>query len=321
MLRVDTGEHARAAGADVGAAAARASCCIVCGTAPPGRIEHLLRSLATACPHVLVYLVDDARQPGLAALAGRYGAHYRPQLDWPGNARVHNRVLSEAAGAGSAYHLLLGPDIGLPLDAVARMVAYMEQHPDVGLLAPRVQSSDGRLQPLCSLLPGPLELLLGRCFPLLHRSSGRLARYQLHASGYSRVMDVPVPPACCLLMRVETVLRAGMFDERFLLRFDMVDLARRTARIARTVFVPHVTVVRAGVRDPVRGPARAGARGWRGRLVSRWRWCVSAWRYFNKWGWLRDAERDRINARALRQLGPARGRLNDVSPAGTDVAG
>ncbi|KQV42861.1 glycosyltransferase [Massilia sp. Root335] len=302
------------------ATAARASCCIVCGAAPHDRIARLLLSLTTACPHLSVYLVDDARQPGLAALAGRYGAHYRPQSDSPGLARAHNRVLSEAAGAGSAYHLLLGPDIGLPLDAVARMIAYMEQHPDLGLLAPRVQGADGRLQPLCSLLPGPVELLLGRCFPLLHRSSGRLARYQLHASGYSRVMDVPVPPACCLLMRVETVLRVGMFDERFLLRFDTVDLARRTSRIARTVFLPHVTVVRDAVRDAVRDPARAGARGWRMRAASCWRRCVSACRYFNKWGWLRDAERDRINARALRQLEPARRRLDGVSPAGTDVA-
>jgi hypothetical protein len=294
------------------AMAVRASCCIVCGTAAPDRVEHLLLSLTTACPHLLVYLVDDARQPGLAALAGRYGVHYRPQPDRPGHARVHNRILHEAVGAGSVYHLLLSPDIGLPLDAVARMIAYMEQHPDVGLLAPRVQGTDGRLQPLCSLLPGPLELLLGRCFPLLHRSSGRVARYQLHASGYSRVMEVPVPPACCLLMRVETVLRIGMFDERFLLRFDTVDLARRAARIARTVFVPHVTVM----RDPVRDSAGA-----RGRAAASWRRWVSAWRYFNKWGWLRDAERDRINCRALRQLGPARRRLDDVSPAGTDVAG
>jgi GT2 family glycosyltransferase len=158
-----------------------------------------------------------------------------------------------------------------------------------------------------------LELLLGRCFPLLRRSSGRLARYQLHAGGYSRVMEVPVPPSCCLMMRVETVLRAGMFDERFLQRFDTVDLARRTARIARTVFVPHVAVVR--------DPAQAGARSWRRRSAALWWRCVSAWRYFDKWGWLRDPERDRINARALRQLGQARRQPDGVSPAGTDVAG
>jgi hypothetical protein len=114
-------------------------------------------------------------------------------------------------------------------------------------------------------------------------------------------------------MRMETVLRAGMLDERFLLRFDTVDLARRTARIARTVFVPHVTVVR--------DPAHADGDGWRGRAASWWRRYVSAWRYFNKWGWLREGERDRINARALRQLGLAQGRQDGANPAGTDVAG
>jgi hypothetical protein len=50
-------------------------------------------------------------------------------------------------------------------------------------------------------------------------------------------------------------------------------------------------------------------------VVSFWRRSVSAWRYFNKWGWLRDAERGRINARALRQLVPASRRVDDVSPA------
>jgi hypothetical protein len=85
----------------VGATAVRASCCIVCGTAAPIRIEHLLLSLTTACPSLLVYLVDDAQQPALAALAGRYGAHHRPQRDGPGQARAHNRILREAVAAGS----------------------------------------------------------------------------------------------------------------------------------------------------------------------------------------------------------------------------
>jgi hypothetical protein len=71
----------------------------------------------------------------------------------------------------------------------------------------------------------------------------------------------------------------------------------------------------------VRDAAQAGARGWRRRSAALWWRCVSAWRYFDKWGWLRDAERDRINARALRQPGLARKQANGVSPAGTDVAG
>jgi GT2 family glycosyltransferase len=86
-----------------------------------------------------------------------------------------------------------------------------------------------------------------------------------------------------------------------------VDLSRRVGRIARTVFVPHVAVV----HDYARGSYRE----W--RLL--WHHLVSAARYFNKWGWLRDSERDRINARTLRASHPARAGQPGGNPAGTDL--
>ena len=157
------------------------------------------------------------------------------------------------------------------------------------------------------LLPHPLELLVRRFFPLLHSSSGRLARYELHGSGYARVMDVPALSGCFLLMRIATLRRVGLFDERFFLYFEDVDLSRRVGRVARTVFVPHVAVV----HDFGRGSCRDW-RLFRHHLVS-------AARYFNKWGWLRDEERARINARALRAANPERAGQPGGRPAGTDL--
>jgi GT2 family glycosyltransferase len=284
-----------------------ASCCIVCYHSRPDQLERLLASITTARPGMLVYVVDNSRTDALRALAGRFGAHYRHQPDNPGYARAHNWALNAAAAAGSPYHFVLNPDVQLPLDGIGKLIAYMEAHPDVGLVAPRVHYPDGQLQPLCKLLPHPLELTVHRFFPLLHRSSGRLARYELHGSGYSQVMDVPALSGCFMLMRVETVLRAGLFDERFFLYFEDVDLSRRVGRIARTVFVPHVAVV----HDYGKGSYR----DW--RLL--WHHLVSATRYFNKWGWLRDEERDRINARALRASGLARGPAPRAAPAETDL--
>jgi GT2 family glycosyltransferase len=286
---------------------ARASCSIVCYLSRHDQVERLLASVTTARPDLLVYLVDNSPTDALRALAARFGARYHHLPHNPGYARAHNWALREASTAGSVYHFVLNPDIQIPLDGIGKLLAYMEQHPDVGLLAPRVHYPDGRLQPLCKLLPHPLELLVRRFFPLLHRSSGRQARYELHASGYSRVMDVPALSGCFMLMRVETVVRAGLFDERFFLYFEDVDLSRRIGRIARTVFVPHVAIVH--------DYARGSYRDW--RLL--WHHLVSAGRYFNKWGWLRDAERDRVNARTLRAAGLARGGEHGGSPAGTDL--
>jgi GT2 family glycosyltransferase len=288
-------------------AAVEASCCIVCYHNPADQVERLLASVTMARPAMLVYLVDNSRTDALRAQAGHAGAVYRHQPDNPGYARAHNWALNAAAAAGSRYHLVLNPDVQLPLDGIGKLLAYMEAHPDVGLVAPRVHYPDGRLQPLCKLLPHPLELAVRRFFPLLHRSSGRLARYELHGSGYSQVMDVPALSGCFMLMRVETVLRVGLFDERFFLYFEDVDLSRRVGRVARTVFVPHVAIV----HDYGRGSYR----NW--RLL--WHHMVSAARYFNKWGWVRDPERDRINARALREAGLTRSRPAAPAPAENDL--
>jgi GT2 family glycosyltransferase len=265
-----------------------ASCAIVCRHQRPEQVERLLVSITTGRPGLLVYLIEQGPIDALRTLAGRFGAHYRYQRESPGYARTHNLALREAIAAGSVYHFILHPGIQIPLDGIGKLLAWMEQHPDVGLLAPRVHYPDGRLQPLCRLLPHPLELLVRRFFPLLHRSSGRLARYELHGSGYTRVMDVPALSGCFLLMRLETVQRAGLFDERFFHYFEDVDLSRRVGRIARTVFVPHVAVVHDLGKGTYRDWLMLGQR------------LVSGARYFNKWGWLRDEERARVNARALR---------------------
>jgi GT2 family glycosyltransferase len=269
-----------------------ASCSIVCGQAEQAeqaeQLERLLAGVLRARSDLLVYLVDTSSTDALRALAGRFGVRYLHRPGHPGTARAHNLALREAIAAGSAYHFVLDPGIRMPPEGIGKLLGYMEQHPDVGLLAPRVHDADGSLRPLCRLLPHPLELLVHRFFPLLHRSSGRLARYELHGSGYTRVMDVPALSGCCLLMRLETVQRVGLFDECFMMDFEDADLSRRVGRVARTVFVPHVTVVR--------DEGKAGYRDW--RLL--WRRLVSGARYFNKWGWLRDPERARVNARALR---------------------
>jgi GT2 family glycosyltransferase len=203
---------------------------------------------------------------------------------------------------------VLNPDIHFPRNVIGTMLSYMEQYPDVGLLAPRVHYPDGRLQPLCKLLPTPIDLAVRRFLPGLHSCSGRRACYELHGSGYNKAMEVPALSGCFLLVRVETLLRVGLFDERFFLYFEDVDLSRRIGRVARTVFVPHVAIVH--------DYAKGSYTNW--RLL--WHHTVSAVRYFNKWGWFLDAERERINARALRTLDPA----PDSSPgtsgraAGTD---
>ncbi|MBA4056764.1 MAG: glycosyl transferase family 2, partial [Marivirga sp.] len=84
----------------------------------------------------------------------------------------------------------------------------------------------------------------------------------------------------------------GLFDERFFLYTEDTDLSRRIHKYYRTVFFPEVTIYHYHQRGSYKN------------LNLLWRNIRSAIKYFNKWGWALDKERDDFNARTLMQFSP-----------------
>ena len=87
-----------------------------------------------------------------------------------------------------------------------------------------------------------------------------------------------------MLLRRESFERVGGFDERFFMYFEDLDLTRRIHELYRTVYYPDVTIVHRHEKGSYKSL----------RLL----YCglESAVRYFNKWGWVSDRDRSRINA-------------------------
>ena len=272
-----------------------ASCSIVCYRNTPRQIMRLLENIRSSAMQVQVYLVDNSPTAGLAAVARQFGARYLHLPGNPGYGGAHNVAIREAILAGGQYHAVMNPDIHFGAEVLPALVGYMESNRDVGLLAPRVQYPDGRPQHLCKLLPNPVDMLVRRFCPALHRRSGRQAHYELRDTGYDRVMDVPVLSGCFMLVRTSVLPLTGLFDERFFMYFEDVDLTRRIGAVARTVYYPHVKIV----HEYARG-------SYRNAVLMRHH-LGSAVRYFNKWGWFADPARASINSAALKKVGlPAR---------------
>ncbi len=264
-----------------------ASCSIVCYRNTPRQVLRVLESIWRGDMPVRIYLVDNSPTAGLAAMARRFDAHYLHLPGNPGYGSGHNVAIREAMRAGSRYHAVMNPDIHFSKDVLHVLVDYMEGNRDIGLLAPRVTYPDGRPQYVCKLLPNPADMLVRRFLPALHQSSGRQANYELRHSGYDKVMNVPVLSGCFMLLRTSLLPLTGLFDERFFMYFEDVDLTRRIGMIARTVFYPHVGIVHEYAKGSYRDAVLL-----RHHLRS-------AVRYFNKWGWFADAHRSIINSRAL----------------------
>ena len=66
-----------------------------------------------------------------------------------GYGRGHNLAIAES---GATYHLVLNPDVELAPDALTEALAFMDQYPECGLLAPAVRDEYGALQYLCKRL-------------------------------------------------------------------------------------------------------------------------------------------------------------------------
>jgi hypothetical protein len=118
-----------------------------------------------------------------------------------------------------------------------------------------------------------------------------MERFELRFTGYNRVMDVPYLSGCFMLFRTAALRRIGLFDERFFMYPEDIDITRRMNAEYRTVFFPGATVVHDHARESYKS-----RRSLRIHVEN-------SIKYFNKWGWIRDPQRSRVNRETLRQFG------------------
>jgi GT2 family glycosyltransferase len=202
-----------------------------------------------------------------------------------------NNLALRASAGWSRYFLILNSDIVFEGPGLDRMAAYLDEHLDVALAAPRVLYPDGCLQTLCRLLPTPADLLFRQFLPRAKQTQLRNQRYEFRDWSYDHPAQFPFMSGCFLLARRAALDAVGGFDERFFLYGEDVDLSRRLHAQARTMFVPAMTIIH-DYRSRV---------GFKPRLVKLM--MTNMARYFFKWGWLFDKDRDQINRETIANLG------------------
>ena len=130
-----------------------------------------------------VYLVDNSpeQNAGWDKLGAEYLYNKGRNL---GYGRAHNIALRRSLEQGVPYHLVVNPDVELSPDVIPALERFMDAHPDVGHVMPRVVYPDGELQYLCKLLPTPADLLVRRFLPA-GWTQRRMERFEMRASGYA----------------------------------------------------------------------------------------------------------------------------------------
>ena len=196
----------------------------------------------------------------------------------------HNLAIKTIAHKAD-YHLVMNPDICFEPGVLTGLLAFMDEHPEIGLAMPKITYPDNSLQYLCKKLPTPFDLIGRRFLPgfIKYFFRDRLARYEFRDRDYNQAMEVPHLSGCFMMLRKEVFKTVGYFDERFFMYLEDVDFSRRVHARYKTVYFPGVTVC----HEYHKGSYK--------RLRNLFYHMVSAIKYFNKWGWFKDPERRTID--------------------------
>jgi GT2 family glycosyltransferase len=237
-----------------------------------------------------VTVVDNSPNDNLRAICKHFQCKYIHNPSNPGYGAAHNIALKNSLDAGVDYHLILNADVVFSENALFRLMSFMEENKNIGQIMPKILNPDGSIQKLCKLVPTPIDLFLRRFLP--YRLSSKLRkRFELWGSGYNKIMFVPYLSGCFMFLRCDALKSVGIFDERFFMYPEDIDLTRRMALKFDTIFYPHVEVFH-----------EHGAASYKS-FPMLWIHIINIVKYFNKWGWIFDKDRDRLNRKTLSMLG------------------
>ena len=202
-------------------------------------LRNCLRSLQLQPPglRTSVCVVDNASSDGSAAMVRQefagvhlivnqanigYSAGNNVGLRWFGFGRT-------PAASTPRYALLLNPDTLVPPGALAAMVRFMDERPQVGVAGPRVRRPDGSLDRACRRsFPTPQVSFyrmagLSRLFP----RSRRFNAYNLEYLPEDAVHPVDSVVGAYMQVRGAAIAQTGLLDENFFMYGEDLDWAKR----------------------------------------------------------------------------------------------
>jgi GT2 family glycosyltransferase len=141
--------------------------------------------------------------------------------------------------------MLLNNDTLVPAGALDGLVDYLETHPEVGAVGPKLILPDGTLDLACRRsFPTPevsfyRMLGLSRLFP----KSPRFARYNLTYLDPDEESEVDALVGACMLLRSAVVREVGLLDEQFFMYGEDLDWAYRIKQYGwRVAYYPRVVI-------------------------------------------------------------------------------
>jgi hypothetical protein len=241
--------------------------------------EYLRRCLRSLLEHTRgleyeVVVVDNASQDGSADMVAAEFPSVR-LLRRPSNAGLSTALNQGIRLSGGEMVVLMNPDVELRDNPFPAMARYLRDHPEVGIVGPRILDDDGSLQLSCRRFPTFSVVFFNR-YSLLTRLFPRnpfSTRYLMTDFDHSGAAEVDWLSLACWMAPRRLFDEVGFLDESYFLYNEDVDFCQRLHRAGRkVVYFPEVSVVHRIGASTSTLPSRS--------VIERHR---SMWRYYRKY--------------------------------------
>ena len=256
------------------------SACIVTYNNSPDEVVDVVQSFLKSNLSSTLTIVDNCSKKGyLEDLQERVGNNPNVRFIQSGNNKGfgfgHNIGIKNSDTC--EYYLVVNPDIIIHNGTLEKLINFMDHHPDVGLISPRILNQDGSCQHLNKRLPTVFDMFARRFLPERVQKIGAIQRrmdyYVMKDKGYHQLQDIPYMSGCFMLFRKVILDDVGGFDENFFMYLEDADITIRVGKVARTVFFPDAAVT------------HRWERGAYSNFKLTWVMMKSVYYFFSKWGW------------------------------------
>lgn len=181
----------------------------------------------------------------------------RRNLGFAGGNNLALRRVFAQDGSRIRQVLLLNPDTEVVGDAIPKLVRYLEEHPDVAVVGPRLRYPDGTVQSSRRRFPTP-GVFFWESTPLEWRWSHNpwVRHYRCLDLPDDQEQTVDWLVGAALMVQRSAIERAGLLDAGFVMYSEELEWQQRLRACGRIVYLPAAEIIHHEGRSSAQVPIR-----------------------------------------------------------------
>jgi GT2 family glycosyltransferase len=165
-----------------------------------------------------------------------------------GFAKANNQGLKKIK---SEYILLLNPDTRVKPGSLEKLIKFVREHPQAGIVGARLINPDGSAQPSVYHFPTLWRAIREYWF-------GQKGVYEKYAPQIKKPIEVEAVTGAAMLVTRKTIKKIGLLDERYFMYFEDLDYCQRVRDAGLKVYyLPQVEILHHHGRSAAKAGSKA----------------------------------------------------------------